>query len=102
MARRTRHLLKYIFPLQFGLASAFAPAVGADGSFGKPRAVNYADREVDIKRLSNVKTPTRLKGELEQITSKMIGLVSKCKVRVLLERWCPSKVSSSSLIRYPP
>ena len=92
LGRRTRHLLKYIFPLQFGIASPFNPSSDSDKTFGRARPVNFTDREVDIKRLGKSKTPPRLKGDIEKLTTRMIGLVSKCKVKVLLERWCPSKV----------
>ncbi len=93
LANRTRHLLKYIFPLQFGLSSPFRPASVVGSGFGKLRAANFTDREVDIKRLGKVKTPARLKGELEQLTTRMINLVEKCKTKPLLDRWCPTKVS---------
>lgn len=71
--------------------------MGSLPQLGKPRAPNYTDREVDIKRLGKAKTPDRLKGDAQLLTAKMISLVDKCKVKVLLERWCPTKVSLSAI-----
>lgn len=106
-----RHLAKYVFPRQFGLHNVFTnpkPRVSVDV------LPDYVDREFEIKvrlafpadqpvssfpsthvevlqRLGTTKTPPRLKAAIP-LLQKMKVLSSRCNMRKILDKRCPSRV----------
>ncbi|KAA1467623.1 hypothetical protein DENSPDRAFT_769983, partial [Dentipellis sp. KUC8613] len=89
-----RHLSKYIFPRQYGLANAFTPTV--QPKWLPHKLPDYADRENEIKTYDfrqgkSFKTPKRLKSTL-QLLEKMIWRHGKCHYRALRDMACPSHV----------
>ncbi|KAK4702528.1 telomerase reverse transcriptase, partial [Phenoliferia sp. Uapishka_3] len=85
--RQTRHLLKYVFPHQFGLKSPFSFVKQKWGAIP-----DYGNREAEIELLASIKTPNRLK-EASGLVERMIRLQEKCRYRKLLDKCCPRKVS---------
>ncbi|GAA5915420.1 hypothetical protein JCM6882_001418 [Rhodosporidiobolus microsporus] len=87
-----RHLAKYVFPRQFGLHNSF--------TFPKARSFevlpDYLDRELEIKKLGAVKTPTRLKPALEHLT-RLAVLSQRCNYRKMLDRHCRSRMTHKRL-----
>ncbi|KAF8206273.1 hypothetical protein K438DRAFT_1578197 [Mycena galopus ATCC 62051] len=85
-----RHLAKYVFARQYGLASAFKFQTGKYESFKIP---NFDDREHAIKvSLSGpFKTPRRLK-EVIPLLEKLLWRHGKCGYKQLRDHACPSKV----------
>ncbi|BGP56240.1 hypothetical protein JCM8202_005757 [Rhodotorula sphaerocarpa] len=88
-----RHLAKYVFPRHFGLHNVFTnpkPRVSVDV------LPDYVDREFEIKRLGTTKTPPRLKAAIP-LLQKMKVLSSRCNMRKILDKRCPSRLKHSQL-----
>ncbi|KAJ7158620.1 hypothetical protein C8R46DRAFT_906938 [Mycena filopes] len=88
-----RHLAKYVFARQYGLASPFKFQTSKYASFRIP---NFNDREDEIKVIfpcGTTKTPKRLK-EVIQILEKLLWRHGKCGYKPLRDHACPSKVIS--------
>ncbi|KLO08925.1 hypothetical protein SCHPADRAFT_834696 [Schizopora paradoxa] len=92
-----RHLLKYIFPLQYKLESVFHCQSGYREHFERRR---FADREAEITVCFRVlelqakgacNTPARLKQTLF-LASKLFRNHVRCGYKPLLDKTCPSKV----------
>ncbi|KAG2356178.1 hypothetical protein BDR07DRAFT_1301185, partial [Suillus spraguei] len=93
-AKKTRHLSKYIFPLQYGLSNVFSQPSAAKETYKQP---NFADREREIQTCTlqlfgPCKTPKRLKDVLV-LLDKMIWRHGKCPYKLLRDKVCTSKVS---------
>ncbi|KIJ66968.1 hypothetical protein HYDPIDRAFT_85706, partial [Hydnomerulius pinastri MD-312] len=88
LAKDSRHLSKYIFPLQYGLSNVFSYVANRKVTYQQP---DYSDREHEINALGNCKTPKRLKDTL-QLIEKMIWRHGKCGYKPLRDKVCPSKV----------
>ena len=105
---KARHILRYIFPRQYGLSNPFK--FNCPGSAHEYR--DFMDREDEIKvriqnlsplfscqknyqramKLSkNANTPKRLK-DIVPIIDKMIWRHLKCPYKLLFNKFCPSKV----------
>ncbi|KAF8486066.1 hypothetical protein DFH94DRAFT_623033 [Russula ochroleuca] len=80
-----RHLSKYVFPREYGLATVFASAAKAH------KYSDFADREDEIKKARPLRSPKRVKSAL-QLVDKMIGRHGRCSYRTLRDIACPSKV----------
>jgi hypothetical protein len=99
-----RHLSKYVFPREYGLATVFASATKA---YKYP---DFADREDeikvrveyalhylqllrhDMKKAPPSKTPKRVKFALD-LLDKMIGRHGTCSYKTLRDITCPSNVN---------
>ncbi|KAI0280790.1 hypothetical protein BGY98DRAFT_1060348, partial [Russula aff. rugulosa BPL654] len=80
-----RHLSKYVFPREYGLATVFASANKAH------KYSDFADREDEIKKARPLKTPKRVKSALD-LLDKIIKKHGRCSYKVLRNITCPSKV----------
>ncbi|KAF8589791.1 hypothetical protein K439DRAFT_1331467 [Ramaria rubella] len=89
--RDARHLLKHIFPRQFGLKNPFEdrrhPSISGD----------VIDKDEEIKMRGNVKTPKRLKPVLS-IIEQLIKKHWICNYRGIRSMVCPSKVPMTLLM----
>ncbi|KAJ7364176.1 hypothetical protein DFH08DRAFT_680835 [Mycena albidolilacea] len=85
-----RHLAKYVFARQYGLASAFKFQTSKYEAFKIP---SFDDREQDIKVrfFGPCKTPKRLK-EVIPLLEKLLWRHGKCGYKPLRDHVCPSKV----------
>ncbi|KAJ6531932.1 hypothetical protein B0H19DRAFT_965917, partial [Mycena capillaripes] len=83
-----RHLAKYVFARQYGLASPFRFHTSKYESFRIP---NFNDREDEIKG-TTYKTPKRLRDVIPML-EKLIWRHGKCGYKPLRDHACPSKVS---------
>lgn len=90
-AQKTRHLSKYIFPLQYGLSNVFSQPSAAKETYKQP---NFADREREIELFGTCKTPKRLKDVLV-LLEKMIWRHGKCGYKLLRDIACPSKLTTT-------
>ncbi|KAF8515533.1 hypothetical protein JB92DRAFT_2670134, partial [Gautieria morchelliformis] len=83
-----RHVLKHIFPRQFGLRNPF------DTMQNKSRTgfmfEDYTVREHEIQMKGNVKTPKRLKPVLD-LVHRLIKKHWACNYRATCSVVCPSK-----------
>ncbi|GJN91088.1 hypothetical protein Rhopal_004105-T1 [Rhodotorula paludigena] len=77
-----RHLAKYLFPRQFGMHNVFTSPKAKSAFEVLP---DYLDREVEIKKLGAVKTPSRLIPALP-LLSRLALLNARCKYRKVLDR----------------
>lgn len=113
-----RHLVKYMFPRQYGLDSVFdvknisSEGVSRGQFFNRH---NFLDRELDldVRNLTSkgcclddwlakssqsrgpIKTPKRLKNVIE-IVEQIYHRHTRCGYRALLNKVCPSKVTASN------
>ncbi|KIJ31343.1 hypothetical protein M422DRAFT_186138 [Sphaerobolus stellatus SS14] len=88
--RDARHVLKHIFPRQFGLSNPFTAQ--SEKAFGPLLLPDFTDRDQEIKVKGNVKTPPRLKPALELI-ERLIKRHWACNYRGLRGLVCSSKVN---------
>lgn len=107
----TVHVMKYLFPRQFGMHNVFSSAVDSKESIQPFK--DYTLREQEIAKLEgrNIqkasagvstdavkqRVPRRLRGEALDLVRKLQRLHSRCSYNDLLKHYCPSKVSR---IRY--
>ncbi|KXN91623.1 hypothetical protein AN958_12475 [Leucoagaricus sp. SymC.cos] len=95
-ALQTRYTLKYIFPRQHNLSNPFELTTRAE-VFEYP---DYMDREDEIKRAmtlnKNKSTPKRLK-DVVPLVDKMLWRHAKCPYKLLLDKFCSSKVRQQFL-----
>lgn len=89
-AEQVRHLSKYVFARQYGLATPFHSTT-AKGAF---KFAHYIDREAEIKALGSCKTPKRLKDTLP-LLEKLLKRHQKCRYVPLRDKACSSKVKSA-------
>ncbi|KAJ7773424.1 hypothetical protein B0H16DRAFT_149066 [Mycena metata] len=83
-----RHLAKYVFARQYGLASPFKFQTPKYASLKIP---NFNDREDEIK--GTCKTPKRLR-EVIPMLEKLLWRHGKCGYKPLRDHACPSKVKA--------
>ena len=105
----TIHVMKYLFPRQFGLHNVFTSTVDSKESIQPFK--DYTLREQEISQLERRKTqkgsagassiavrqrvPKRLRGEALDLVGKLQRLHSRCSYHDLLKHYCPSKVSGT-------
>ncbi|KAI4182459.1 MAG: hypothetical protein LQ348_004847 [Seirophora lacunosa] len=99
----TTHILKYIFPRQFGLHNVFTSTV--DSNQTTQPFQDYTLRENEIARQtgqlrpnashSKNHLPKRLRGVLFGLVKKMQKLHAGCAYYELLKHYCPLKVKKS-------
>jgi hypothetical protein len=101
-AEQTVHVMKYIFPRQFGLHNVFTSAVDTRETVQPFK--DYTLREEEIARLQKPggrrpiqlksKLPKRLRGSLLQLVRKLQKRNQTCSYTELLRHYCPISVSS--------
>ena len=97
------HVMKYMFPRQFGLHNVFTSTVAWKES--AHRAKDYTLREGEIAAMEqNLKEkprgsksiphllPKRLRGSVPRLVARLLKLHSRCSYAELLKHYCPSKV----------
>ena len=102
----TVHVMKYLFPRQFGLHNVFTCTVDSNESIQPFK--DYTLREEEITQLKcrkgqkggdgassiavKQRVPKRLRGEALDLVRKLQRLHSRCSYHNLLNYYCPSKV----------
>ncbi|KIX00186.1 uncharacterized protein Z518_10324 [Rhinocladiella mackenziei CBS 650.93] len=84
------HLLKYVFPRQFGLHNVFTSTV--DSTESTKQFKDYTFRELEINgeaKKSSSKIPRRLRGEAIQLVQKIQRNHMRCSYSQLLRHYCP-------------
>lgn len=94
----TTHVLKYIFPKQFGLHNVFSSV-----SNGQDIFKDYAYREDEIAKLEKAKRahpnsesmiPRRLQGKAVELVQQLQNRNKHCSYVHLLNYYCPAEVCS--------
>jgi telomerase reverse transcriptase len=97
---KNAHLLKYIFPRQFGLHNVFTYAIDMKNS-AQPFK-DYTLREQEIKSASmkskQRSLPKRLRGECETLVSHLRTRHERCAYSALLQYYCPNQWSQDSSV----
>ncbi|KAL9603334.1 MAG: hypothetical protein Q9219_001196 [cf. Caloplaca sp. 3 TL-2023] len=87
----TIHVMKYIFPRQFGLHNVFTSSV--DPTKTAQPFLDYTLRESEIARKSaasaRLQIPKRLRGAVFELVKKLQKLHSNCAYYELLKHYCP-------------
>ncbi|KAK0566761.1 hypothetical protein OC861_003040 [Tilletia horrida] len=94
--RRVRHLLKYVFPRQFGLHNVFTSPV--DRNMTTQALHDYTMREAEIKAKGRCRTPKRLlpvRGIIKTMLKRFDGL----DVKKILDRCCPTRIPKGKLTK---
>ncbi|RMZ79164.1 hypothetical protein DV738_g3553, partial [Chaetothyriales sp. CBS 135597] len=87
----TTHIMKYVFPSQFGLPNVFTSALDAQGA-GRQPLPDYAYRENDITSSSTHPRfwlPKRLRGGPMDLVRRMRKAHAACSYTQLLRHYCP-------------
>lgn len=91
---QTVHLMKYLFPRQFGLHNVFTSDV--DRSETAKPFVEYSLREDEILRICpKPKIPKRLRGQAVELTRKLQRLHTRCSYTKMLDAYCPRVASKT-------
>ena len=89
VARRTRHILKHVFPRQYGLHNVFTSP--RDTRITTQPLNDYTIREPEIRSRGHVRTPNRLRAVM-----KLVAAIAKRHDRMdyrrALDRCCPSRL----------
>ncbi|KAF2842800.1 hypothetical protein M501DRAFT_28796 [Patellaria atrata CBS 101060] len=106
---QTVHVMKYIFPRQFGLHNVFTSTVDFKESAHIFKDYTLREQEIavlqqrrDIKRAEKEKTdmcqqkiPKRLRGMTVELVTKLRKLHQRCSYAAILQYYCPISVSST-------
>lgn len=96
---QTVHIMKYIFPKQFGLHNVLSSDVNPKET-AQPFK-DYTLREQEIKRtllgdaIRGSKIPRRLRGKCENMIAMMRRRHARCSYTSLLQHYCPVRSSES-------
>lgn len=116
-AAQTVHVLKYVFPRQFGLLNAFT--VDPDGRNSTDDLKSFMFRENEISSLEEqrprrasqpgcaasdggteqIKVPKRLRGSAIELIRKLRTRNARCSYVELLRYYCPTDVRHSYHLR---
>lgn len=96
--RNSVHVMKYIFPRQFGLHNVFTSDI--DPKDTAQPFKDYTLREQEIKRAnsksqrgaSGSSLPKRLRGESHALITRLMINQARCPYSTLLEYYCPSPI----------
>jgi telomerase reverse transcriptase len=88
---KTAHLLKYIFPRQFGLHNVFTYALDTKNSAQPFKGYTLREQEIKTanKKSKQRSLPKRLRGECETLTSHLHTRHERCAYSALLQYYCP-------------
>ncbi|KAL1981064.1 hypothetical protein VTN96DRAFT_3129 [Rasamsonia emersonii] len=81
------HVMKYIFPRQFGLHNVFTSAV--DSRETTQPFKDYTLREDEIARRESTKLPKRLRGKALALVQQLQKRHQRCSYTELLRHYCP-------------
>ncbi|OGM45577.1 hypothetical protein ABOM_006259 [Aspergillus bombycis] len=88
---QTVHVMKYIFPRQFGLHNVFTCL--PDRRTSTLPVNDYSSREEEIsqseKRSGSTKIPKRLRGRAVELVQQLQNRHQRCSYRELLHHYCP-------------
>jgi telomerase reverse transcriptase len=104
------HILRYIFPREFGLHNVFTSAT--DRRDTSQPFKDYSDREQEIahsicewrRKRRKVKDtpndarpplPKRLRGDISQIVKRIFRRHTRCAYSTLLDRYCPNRLAEA-------
>ena len=102
----TVHVMKYLFPRQFGMHNVFTCTVDPKESIQPFKDYTLREQEIaqserrDMQRSAGTSStavkqwvPKRLRGEALDLVRKLQILHSRCSYHDLLKHYCPSEVS---------
>ncbi|KAL8690402.1 MAG: hypothetical protein Q9218_004144 [Villophora microphyllina] len=95
----TRHILKYIFPRQFGLHNVFTSKIDPKETIQPFKDYTLREHEISQEESHCPNTPykahphlpKRLRGALFDLTRKLQKLHSRCPYYELLKHYCPAR-----------
>ena len=100
--RSTIHIMKYIFPMQFGLHNVFTSTVDPKETVQPFK--DYTLREQEIAQsernkhdLLSRRIPRRLRGEAFRLVRKLQVCHHRCSYHQMLSHYCPLKASDAML-----
>ena len=85
---QTLHVMKHVFPRQFGLHNVFTSAVDPRQSSHPQQDYTYREEELQNSDEKSNKIPRRLRGGAQRIIYKMRRLHSRCSQSQLLRYYC--------------
>ncbi|CAD6892531.1 unnamed protein product [Tilletia caries] len=89
LALRVRHILKYMFPRQFGLHNVFTSVV--DRNLTTQAFPDYTMREAEIRLRGRCKTPKRVM-TVRGLVKTMLRRIDAFDFKRTLDRCCPSRI----------
>ncbi|KAJ5757647.1 uncharacterized protein N7511_006341 [Penicillium nucicola] len=106
-AAQTVHVLKYVFPRQFGLLNAFTVDPDGHNSIDDPKRFMFRENEISAREeqkpgrahngrdasdggIGNTKVPKRLRGSAIELIRKLRTRNSRCCYLKLLRYYCPT------------
>ena len=103
----TVHIMKYIFPRQFGLHNAFTSAVDMQDTSQPFKDYTLRESEITRQRMKRRyrpgqpslpadKIPRRLRGSAFRLVERIRKRHSRCSFRALLDHYCPRSLFSPS------
>ncbi|KAJ9602431.1 Telomerase reverse transcriptase [Cladophialophora chaetospira] len=88
--RQAVQLLKYVFPRQFGLHSAFTSKVDQDERTQKLKDYTFREQEISGNRKASLTgAPRRLRGETIRLVQKLHRNHQACSYSQILRHYCP-------------
>ncbi len=101
--RQAVHLLKYVFPRQFGLHNVFTSKVDRDGMAQKIRDYTFREQEITGKAKPSLTwAPRRLRGEATRLVQKLCRNHKACSYSQLLRHYCRPNCSELRNNESPP
>ncbi|KAN0060374.1 hypothetical protein ACQY0O_007703 [Thecaphora frezii] len=88
-AKRVRHILKYVFPRQFGLHNVFTTP--KDARLTTQPLNDYTNRDAELRSLGRIRTPNRLR-PVQKLIAIMVRRHDGLDYKQLLDRCCPSRL----------
>ncbi|KAF3481825.1 telomerase reverse transcriptase [Arthroderma uncinatum] len=85
----TVHVMKHIFPRQFGLHNVFTATVNWAETDMPFKDYTFREKEIDLK--PGDKIPRRLRGKLVELVQKLQKRHSRCSYVELLRHYCPKR-----------
>ncbi|KAI5202174.1 hypothetical protein E4T38_05761 [Aureobasidium subglaciale] len=88
---KNAHLLKYVFPRQFGLHNVFTYEVDLKNSAQPFKDYTLREQEIESanKRPKHRSLPKRLRGECETLIGQLSNRHARCAYSALLHYYCP-------------
>lgn len=110
--QQTVHVMKYIFPRQFGLHNVFTSDVHRKDTAQQFKDYTSRDREIaedEYRRRSrraagpektdqDAPLPKRLRGEVEDLVSRLRKRHNRCSYAAMLEHYCPRTSDSGNTL----